>query len=502
MADWTFGSGGTYATGVAALTALKAAQNPLTSSHRVLCVGASTENSTFSFAGWDFGVYEIEITSDTDPGGDPTAGHLISADPGVNYWLWLANTVPGHSQRIKINKLKIKRTGVTGAGHNAAATIAIQSVGTAVSHYEIKENIIDGNSVEDSGISFSDGGTASGNTHKIIGNKIFAATYAGIYIIDWRTISQPLVENNTYYGQGTTGGGIRFTNAIANQVFILRNNAVSNCTADYLPGSNVGSVVRERNASEDATGDSGYTGFTPSDEFISLDSSNSDFLKLKRGSKLVVIPTQFTPGAEVLGQGGVAPDEFTTDIAGESIPNEDNYFPIGCHAQLYDLSMAMNVLDENLYIFGKHMDIMEENGELFNEEIFPDETDTLLEEYESVYNLSRAGLTTDERRNQIISAMRARGGLSKDYFETVGNAMGSGEYTVSIAEGSDAIGFMVHTSSPPATQLPGQLYDSPFVDNPYNITVTVTGVAAAPNLEALFNRLKPEWTAFNYTYVP
>lgn len=172
------------------------------------------------------------------------------------------------------------------------------------------------------------------------------------------------------------------------------------------------------------------------------------------------------------------------------------------------LSSEMNVLDENLYIFGKHLDAAEDSANLLLEEAFADETDTLLEDFERVFNLSRANKTVTERRNSILSAMRARGNLDKNYFEDLGNTLGDGEYTVSIAEGSDNIGFIVHTYSEnttprgPGTVLPGRLEDAPFADNPYNITVTVTGVASADELEALFNRLKPAWTQFNYTYVP
>ena len=104
--------------------------------------------------------------------------------------------------------------------------------------------------------------------------------------------------------------------------------------------------------------------------------------------------------------------------------------------------------------------------------------------------------------------MRARGGLTKAYFEGLGNDLGDGEYTVSIAEGTGSIGFMIHTysnnTSPrgPGTIIPGVLEDAPFDASPYKITVTVTGAASAPDLEKLYDRLKPEWTQFDYVYIP
>ncbi len=243
---------------------------------------------------------------------------------------------------------------------------------------------------------------------------------------------------------------------------------------------------------------------TPANEFLSVDYTNDldNFAKLIRGSQTTVPPPhrKTTPGSSELGESGVS-GLVSTDIKGETVPGSTGAYSIGAHQQLYD-SAEMNVLDENLYIFGKHLDAAEDSGKLFLEEIFPDETDLFVADYERVYNLSSAGKTVTERRNQIIAAMRARGGLDKDYFETVGNALGDGEYTVSIAEGTDSIPFVVHSIASLATALPGTLYDAPFTDTPYNITVTVTGVASADTLEALFNRLKPAWTSFDYVYIP
>ena len=166
------------------------------------------------------------------------------------------------------------------------------------------------------------------------------------------------------------------------------------------------------------------------------------------------------------------------------------------------VSPPMNVLDENLYIFGKYMDQVEDDGNLLLREIFPDVTNLFLIDYERIFNLSPVDLTVPQRRNQIISAMRQRGGLSKAYFEGIGNALGDGEFAVVLTEGSDNIGFTIHTIESLATALPAKLYDAPFSDGPYNITVTVTGVSASVKLEAMFNRLKPAHTNFDYVYVP
>jgi uncharacterized protein YmfQ (DUF2313 family) len=160
----------------------------------------------------------------------------------------------------------------------------------------------------------------------------------------------------------------------------------------------------------------------------------------------------------------------------------------------------VNKLKENLHVIGKHLDLVEDNIKWLLEEVFPDKTALLLGEFERLYNLANTGTIT-VRQNRIISAMRARGGLSKAYFEGIGNTLGSGNYTVSLAEGTDSIGFRIHqysrNTSPkgPGTIIPGLVTSPPFTDNPFCITATITGSAdPETELENLYNRLKPAWT--------
>jgi uncharacterized protein YmfQ (DUF2313 family) len=163
----------------------------------------------------------------------------------------------------------------------------------------------------------------------------------------------------------------------------------------------------------------------------------------------------------------------------------------------------------NYEVSGHYLDICEDNGGVLLNELFSDTANLLLPYYETTYDLvvDPADSVTI-RQNRIVAAMRARGGLSKAYFEGLGNALGDGEYTVSIAEGSGSIGFIVATysiyTSPqgPATIIPGLVTSGPFDESHYMITVTVTGVASAPELEIMYERLKPAWTEFQYTYVP
>ena len=164
-------------------------------------------------------------------------------------------------------------------------------------------------------------------------------------------------------------------------------------------------------------------------------------------------------------------------------------------------------LQEHFSVVGRSFDRVEESANILLREIFPDTSTSLIEGWERVFNLINTG-TLDDRRNRIISAMRQRGGVTKKYFEDIGNAQGGSVYNVVLTEGTDAHPFIVapysSNTSPqgPATLIPGQVTQGPYTDTPFVVTVIVTGVASAPDLEVLFNRLKPAWIQFVFVYVP
>jgi uncharacterized protein YmfQ (DUF2313 family) len=120
-------------------------------------------------------------------------------------------------------------------------------------------------------------------------------------------------------------------------------------------------------------------------------------------------------------------------------------------------------------------------------ECFGDTADQLLASWEFTYGLASTGSITD-RRARIVVAMRARGGQSIRYFTTLATALG---YTSVISE-SVADPFIIGT-----TTLPHTVFD-PY--NYYKWVVTTTGVTSAPDLEALFNDLKPAYTSITFIY--
>jgi len=162
---------------------------------------------------------------------------------------------------------------------------------------------------------------------------------------------------------------------------------------------------------------------------------------------------------------------------------------------------------ENFLVIGHHLDIAEDASTELLTNLFADVTIDFLADYERVYNLKSTG-TDAVRRNRIISAMRARGGLSKAYFESIGNKLGEGTYTVVLTEGSAYFPFIVAPTGPddtpkgPATLIPDEVTSGAGSGTCYEITVTVNGSASEPELEKLFARLKPAWTSFVYVYVP
>ena len=125
-------------------------------------------------------------------------------------------------------------------------------------------------------------------------------------------------------------------------------------------------------------------------------------------------------------------------------------------------------------------------------EMFVDTAQLLLGDYERIYNLASTG-SVAERRVRIQTAIVAKGGMSVEYFTALALTLG---YTITVTEGSDLL-FYVGTASPPATELPGSLYDETAT---WIWMVAVSGAYSAPELEKLFQRLRPAHTLVTFSY--
>jgi len=164
------------------------------------------------------------------------------------------------------------------------------------------------------------------------------------------------------------------------------------------------------------------------------------------------------------------------------------------------------VLRENFYVCGKHLDACENTALDLSVDLYPDDTTSFLGDYERVYRLSGIG-STETRQNRIVTAHRARGGLTEAYYENLGNTLGDGSYTVNFSDGTGGIPFIIHTysslSSPrgPATLLPGQLYEEATGTTPWHLKVDVSGVSGPEqDLEDMLNRLKPAHCDMTFVY--
>ena len=164
------------------------------------------------------------------------------------------------------------------------------------------------------------------------------------------------------------------------------------------------------------------------------------------------------------------------------------------------------VLRENFYVAGKHLDACEDSALDLSVDLFPDDTTSFLEDYERVYELSEIG-SDEVRQNRIVTAHRARGGLTAEYFKGLGDTLGDGTYTVELSDGTGNIPFIVAEFSPisspqgPATVLPGIVYGAAGSTTPWLIRVDVSGSSGPElDLESTFNRLKAAHTDMTYIY--
>lgn len=180
-----------------------------------------------------------------------------------------------------------------------------------------------------------------------------------------------------------------------------------------------------------------------------------------------------------------------------------------------------DICRENLRVIGNELDAVDSTAVILINDMYPTDSSSLLPNFETTFQLPKNVGSTAQRRARVLAAHRARGGLSKAYFEILGNTMADntynsttgywegGDYSVGITFGTNNLGFMIHNYSPntdpkgPATLLPGRIYNDTTSDGPYKITVNVTGSSGPESdLENKFNKLKPAHTDMTYVYTP
>lgn len=163
-------------------------------------------------------------------------------------------------------------------------------------------------------------GNASIGFHLFSRLKFFDGSF---FVRSWPAFT---VENVSIDGNNSLAYGFDGSHYTFNPTYTLRNVVAINCsTADFSNGS-PGTTNAYNCASSDNTvntagwdASSGLIGnITPANEFISLSTASSDYLKLEiTGS---------------LANGGITPAYISSDIADVPIPDYEGWYPIGCHA--------------------------------------------------------------------------------------------------------------------------------------------------------------------------
>ena len=496
-------SGGDYVE----LNAALAGETPLTDDLDLIVSGDITLASHGAGSVITMNGYTLRIYPDIPHNGNPGEGRTVYTHLNTVSYLYLRPIFAG-------GKIEVYGLVWTSENYDVANKPLLNCLANAGTggEYEIYDNIF--NCVNNLGQHKAQGISCSlyaNQSAKLWNNKVYKSVNQGINVAQFSGTNTPiLLENNNCDDcnplAAAAYGGILVFGALpaltANAVTMKNNVCTNNGYQDLNMSGRTIVAYMDENSDSDGTAvayvpdgaghNNNSTTIVPSNEFLSEDYTVDNYLKISTASA-------------GLKDTGILPVYALTDLAG-IVRGLNGSYSRGCY-ELNEFPQVMNVLDANLYIIGKYLDEAEDSADDLLIELFPDTTTLLMENFEKTFNLSSEG-TTAERRNRIVSAHRQTGGLSKAYFEDIGNTLGTGKYTVSIAEGTDSIPFIVHTrsrfTSPrgPGTTLPGKLYDAPFSDGPYHITVTVTGSASEPDLEKLYERLHPPWTIWSYTYIP
>ncbi len=78
---------------------------------------------------------------------------------------------------------------------------------------------------------------------------------------------------------------------------------------------------------------------------------------------------------------------------------------------------------DSLLVVGRELDRTEDAADALLRDVFPDTSTTLLNNFEDFYGLTHDG-PIQTRRNRILTAIKKTGGLSKIYYERLGNTLG------------------------------------------------------------------------------
>jgi len=255
----------------------------------------------------DFGGYNLTITSDTPPAGDPTAGHVTSINANVR-WYYENGTAGTHTVTIDGIYLKTVATATYPLIHmNNASGNTLAQVRNCMCDHNGKATRFYQNQV-------------TSITPQIFNCVVWGSTSTSgmIYIFNKGTGgTDNVIENCTIYDNGSAEGI-----DAGNRDIIIRNCA---CFGNAIDFAQIGNSTGYNNSASDATnangnwsaGSGNLDSQTAADCFLSLDDTNANFLKPD-------------PAGALAGAGTLTIlADNTTGIEGNPRPNADGTVTIG-----------------------------------------------------------------------------------------------------------------------------------------------------------------------------
>ena len=167
--------------------------------------------------------------------------------------------------------------------------------------------------------------------------------------------------------------------------------------------------------------------------------------------------------------------------------------------KLFPVTDMTGQLDHDLAIEGKYLGRSDTSAQQLRADMFPDTVSAaMVGNWERVWDTTGSGLAG--QRAALVAAERIvvnkQGRLNPSYFVSI--ALGHGYDSTVVEHGT--LMFKVGNSIPPATALPGQLYESTFL---YEWDLDSTGSTNAVDQTSLISAIQeraPAWTMINFYF--
>jgi hypothetical protein len=299
--NWTVGSGGTYATWAAAIQALPAT---LADDYDLVQVGDTNETVSYGNKPVNLNGYNLTMRSASPHGGDPTQGHKITSTTDAVDAIRLSISNTGGAASIECKDLNVQWDS---QGYSAILLLGQTSSSMAFLIHDLILTNVD----------------AAGwdNGLRLDVNAFMTASVWNVEAYGW--------NDGLYFNPGAgnlTVENCTSMNASSDSFYIGGSSATAtmrNCVGEHFNGA--ANADGYNNASVDtsaadgnwSTGSGNVTGITLSNEFVSLDPTNTDFAKVQSGGSCDDGGMTTTISANTVG------------IRGNARPGTDSQYSIG-----------------------------------------------------------------------------------------------------------------------------------------------------------------------------